>query len=84
MQAVTENRIRVNGFYETPRNELVSNQQFRNHRQIFENVGKDTIDYDAHMRMKINFMMYKVYRDLDSLTSLIYQICASSDALKYK
>ena len=84
MQAVTDNRIRVNGFYETPRNELVTNQHFRNHRQNFENVGKDTIDYDAHMRMKINFMMYKVYRDLDSLTSLIYQICASSDALKYK
>ena len=65
MQVGTNNKIRMNGFYETPKSELVGNQHFGNHRQIFENVGKDTIDYDAHMRMKINFMMYEVYRDLE-------------------
>ena len=51
MQVATDNKIRVN--CETPKNELDDSQQF-------ENVGKDTIDYDAHMRMKIYFMMYKV------------------------
>ena len=64
-QVGTNNKIRMNGFYETPKNELFGNQHFGSHRQIFENAGKDTIDYDAHMHMKINFMMYKVYRDLE-------------------
>ena len=40
MQAGTDNKIRVNGFYETPKNELVGNQHFGNHKQIFENVAK--------------------------------------------
>ena len=73
MQVGTDNKIRVNGFYETPKNELVGSQHFGNHRQIFENVGKDTIDYDAHMRMKIIFMMYKFYRDLEQFDFLILQ-----------
>ena len=73
MQVGTDNKIRVNGFYATPKNELVGSQHFGNHRQIFENVGKDTIEYDAHMRMKINFMMYKVYRDLEQSDFLILQ-----------
>ena len=71
MQVGTDNKIRVNGFYETPKYELFGNQHFGNHRQVFENVGKDTIDYDAHMRMKIIFMMYKVYRDLEQSKFLI-------------
>ena len=64
MQIGTDNKTRVNGFYETPKNQLVGNQHFGNRRQIFENAGEDTIDYDAHMHMKINFMTYKVYSDL--------------------
>ena len=50
---------------------LVGNQHFWNQRQNFGNVGKDTFDYDAHMRMKINFMMYKFYRDLEHSDFLI-------------
>ena len=73
MQVVTDNKIKVNGFYETAKNELVGSQHFGNHRQIVENVGKYTIDYDAHMRMKINFMMYEVYRDLEQSDFLILQ-----------
>ena len=73
MQVGTDNKIRVNGFYETPKNELVGSQYFGNNKKILENVGKDTIDYDAHMRMKINFMMYKVYRDLEQTDFLILQ-----------
>ena len=44
MQVGTDKTIRLNGFYETPKNELVGNQHFGNHRQNFENVGKCTID----------------------------------------
>ena len=76
MQFGTDNKIRVNGFYEKPKNELVGNQHIGIHKQVFEIVGKDTIDYDAQMRMKINFMMYKVYRDLEQSDFLILQnIC---------
>ena len=73
MQVGTDNKIRVNGFYETPKNELVGSHHFGNNRHVFENVGKDTIDYDAHMRMKTNSMMYKVYRDLEQSDYLILQ-----------
>ena len=33
MQVGTDNKIRVNGFYETPKNELVGSQHFGNHRK---------------------------------------------------
>ena len=72
-QVGTDNKIKVNGFYETAINQLVGSQHFGNHRQIFENVGKDTTDYDAHMRMKNNFMKFMVYRDLEHSDFLILQ-----------
>ena len=73
MQVVTDNKIRVNGFYETSKNELVGSQHFGNHREIFGNVEEDAIDYDAHMRKKINFMIYTVYRDLQQSDFLFLQ-----------
>ena len=73
MQVGTDNKIRVKSFYETPINELVSNQHFGNLAQIFENFREDIIDYDAHIRMKNNSMMYKVYRDLEQFYFLILQ-----------
>ena len=45
LQVGTDNKIRLNGFYETPKNELVGSQHFGNHRQIFENVGKVGISF---------------------------------------
>ena len=83
MQVGTDNKIKMNGFYETPKNELVGKQFHGNHKQIFENVEKDFIDYDAQMRKK-KFTMSKLNRDLNSLNSLFYKIRASSDALKSK
>ena len=40
MQVGTDNKIRVNGFYETPKNELVGSQHFGNHRQIWKTLEK--------------------------------------------
>ena len=82
MQAGTDNKIKANGLYETPKNELVDNQQTGSHRQFFENNRKDTIDYDSYLSIKVNIVLYKFYRDLEqSVTFPIYKICASSDVL---
>ena len=45
--------------------QISGDQLKKNHEQIFENFGKNSIFYDAHMRVKIKVIMYKVNRDLE-------------------
>ena len=69
-------KLGLTAFLETPINELVGDHLMETVK-IFKNVGNEAIDYDAHMLMKIVFLVYKVYRDVERPNFSFYNLRAS-------